>query len=95
MAVNRSGIITLKTSKVSNNYIQELLTKKETWIRKQLLHVEQNPPIQINLEDEVLLFGEAYSIDIDEAKELRLYLNKVKVPNKNNILKCYDNFYKF
>ena len=22
-------------------------------------------------------------------------MNKVKVPNKNNILKCYDNFYKF
>lgn len=79
---------------MSDIYIQDLLRKKEYWIRKQLLHVEQNPPLQINLEDEVLLFGEIYSIDTEEAEELRLYLEKLKKPNPNNILKCYDNFYK-
>ncbi|MCF6310366.1 MAG: M48 family metallopeptidase [Sulfurimonas sp.] len=84
----------MKTSKVSDDYIQDLLSKKELWVRKQLLHVEQNPPIQIDLEDEVLLFGEVHSIDIDEAKVLRTYLDKVKISNTNNILKCYDNFYK-
>jgi len=35
-----------------------------------------------------------YSIDIDEAKDLRTYLQKIKVSNSVNILKCYDKFYK-
>ena len=79
---------------VSDAYIQELLIKKELWIRKQLLHVEQNRAIQINLEDEVLLFGEVYSIDTDEAKQLREFLEKIKITNQTSILKCYDKFYK-
>ncbi|MCW8895159.1 SprT family zinc-dependent metalloprotease [Sulfurimonas sp.] len=94
ISVSKSGEITLKTSRVSNKYIHELLTQKDLWIRKQLLHVKQNPPFKMNLEDEVLLFGEVYSVDIDEAKELREYLAKVKIPNERNILKCYDIFYK-
>jgi len=75
-------------------YIQELLSKKEIWIKKQLSVIEQNKPLKINLEDEVLLFGEVYSIDVDEAQELRLYIDKIRVVNKNSIHKCYDDFYK-
>jgi len=94
ISINKRGEITLKTSKVSDAYILKLLTEKEFWIRKQLLQIEKNPPIQINLEDEVLLFGKVHSIDIDEVKELRVYLNKVKISNKERIVKCYDDFYK-
>ena len=90
ISVNHDSKIVLKTSKVSRFYIEELLNKKEGWIRKQLLKQEQNPPIQINLEDEVLLFGEIYSIDADEATELRVLLNRLRKPNQKNILRCYD-----
>lgn len=93
IVVSRSGEITLKTSKVSEIYIQELLTKKESWIRKQLLHVEKIKPVEISLEDEVLLFGEVFSIDIDEAVELRELLQKTKTTDRSKILKCYDSFY--
>ena len=86
--MNHDSKIVLKTSKVSRFYIEELLNKKEGWIRKQLLKQEQNPPIQINLEDEVLLFGEIYSIDADEATELRVLLNRLRKPNqKTNLCK--------
>ena len=86
--------ITIKTPKVSSRYIEQLLTDKETWIRKQLFKLKQKVLIKINLEDEVLLFGEVLSIDVDEAKILREYLGKLKIENRENILKCYDRFYK-
>lgn len=94
ITIKKSGVITLKTSNVSNDYIQNLLTKKELWIRKQLQIVEKNPPLRVNIQDEVLLFGEIFSIDIDEAKELRNYLKKIDISNIDNISKCYDKFYR-
>ncbi|QOY53452.1 M48 family metallopeptidase [Candidatus Sulfurimonas baltica] len=94
ISICKKGFIKLKTPRVSDRFIQNLLSKKELWIRKQLLHVSQNKPLQINLEDEVLLFGEVYSIDAQEAKELRCYLEKLKKPDEKNVIKCYDNFYK-
>lgn len=95
ISINKNGNITLKTPKVSNVFIQNLLNKKEAWIRKQLCIVEQNKSVQINIEDEVVLFGEVCSIDVEEAKQLRLYLEKVKISNNKNVLRCYDNYYKF
>jgi hypothetical protein len=95
ISISKNGNITLKTPKVSNVFIQDLLNKKEAWIRKQLYIVEQNKSVQINIEDEVVLFGEVCSIDLEEAKQLRLYLEKVKISNNKNVLKCYDNYYKF
>ncbi len=86
--------ILLKSPKVSNRYIKNLLNEKEPWIRKQLFKLEQNKISKINLEDEVLLFGKVYSIDIKEAKLLRTYLEKLRVTNRENILKSYDRFYK-
>jgi len=94
ISVKKSGEITIKTPKVSNEYIQKLLTEKESWIRKQLQAVEKNPLKKVNIQDEVILFGEIFSIDIDEAKELREYLKSVAVSNADNISKCYDKFYK-
>ncbi len=94
ITIKKSGVITLKTSNVSSDYIQNLLAKKELWIRKQLQIVEKNPPLKVNIQDEVLLFGEIFSIDIDEAKELRNYLKKIDTSNIDNISKCYDKFYR-
>ncbi len=86
--------IILKTPKVSQRYIINLLEEKEAWIRTQLSKTIQNRVKTVNLEDEVLLFGEIYSIDVDEAKKLRELLQKIRVDSKANILKCYDTFYK-
>jgi predicted metal-dependent hydrolase len=92
--VNEDYKVVLTTSRVSKSYVEELLIEKENWIRKQILKRKQNPPVQINLEDEVLLFGEIYSVDADEASELRALLNRLRIINKKNILRCYDDFYK-
>ena len=86
--------IILKTPRVSQKFILNLLEKKEAWIRKQLSKTTQNKVEKVNLEDVVLLFGEIYSIDVDEAKILRELLQKIRVNSKANILKCYDTFYK-
>lgn len=86
--------IQLKTPKVSHSYIQNLLCEKEPWIRKQLKKIEQNPPQKLNLEDEVLLFGEVYSVDSDEAFELNTFLQKITVDNPKKTLEAYDKFYK-
>lgn len=88
------GKIILKTPRVSQNFILNLLEEKEAWIRKQLSKTAQNRAQRVNLEDEVLLFGEIYSIDVDEAKKLRELLHKIRVNSRANIVKCYDTFYK-
>ncbi len=94
ISVNDDSKVVLKTSKVSRIYIEDLLNEKESWIRKQIIKRKDNPPIKINLEDEVLLFGMVYSVDTDEAQELRILLNRLRKPNQKNILRCYDDFYK-
>ena len=95
ISVNPYAKIILKTPKVSQAYIKSLLLKKEIWIRKQLLKAKEKPQIRINLEDEILLFGEIYSIDLEEATELRKFLENIKVNTPKNIIKCYNDFYKF
>lgn len=92
--VNKDLKVVLKTPKVTQKFINNLLEQKETWIRSSLLKISENKPQSINLEDEVMLFGDVYSIDIDEAKELREFLGRLKTSNENNILRCYDDFYK-
>lgn len=95
ISVKKDGEIVLKTPAVSTSYIQNLLINRESWIRKQLKIVEKNPKIKVNLQDEVLLFGKIFSIDIKEAEELRKYLKKIDTSKIDNILRCYDKFYKF
>jgi predicted metal-dependent hydrolase len=75
-------------------FINELLEKKEAWIRKKLVQIKQYPPIELNLEDEILLFGEIYSIDSAKAESLRLALQKRKVLSLKTIIKHYNTFYK-
>jgi len=44
-----------------------LLNDKSAWILKKLQENASKNTIEVNLEDEVLLFGEIYSIDSEEA----------------------------
>jgi len=94
ISVSQELKVTLKTPRVSQSFIDNLLLKKENWIRKQLVKLELNVPQKISLEDEVLLFGEVHSINAQEAKYLREKLHRLKKSEKANILKCYDDFYK-
>lgn len=94
ISVNHDLKVILKTPKVSKFFIDNLLLDKEKWIRKQLLKLSQNTPQKINLEDELLLFGEVFSIDVENAKYLRQKLNRLRKDSEINILKCYDDFYK-
>ena len=94
ISISNNSKITLKTPKVSNAFIQNLLYEKENWIRKQLSKLEENKTPTVNLEDEVLLFGDIISIDSDAAEFLRKRLHMLKSPNEKNILKSYDAFYK-
>ncbi len=86
--------VLLKTPHVSEHYIYELLEQREQWIRKSIEKVYANLPQNINLEDELLLFGELYSIDHHEALKLRTSLERLRVNDAKNVLKCYDRFYK-
>ena len=94
ISVKRDSKIILKTPKVSSSYIHALLCEKEQWIRKQLKNISKHPPKTFNLEDEVLLFGETISIDIDEVQDLRVALQKIEPGNTKKTLDAYDKFYK-
>ena len=92
ISVNHNLKVILKTPKVSKFFIDNLLLDKEKWIRKQLLKLSQNTPQKINLEDELLLFGEVFSIDVENAKYLRQKINRLRKDSVINILNCYDDF---
>lgn len=94
ISVKKNGEIVLKTPKVSDAFIQNLLAQREPWIRKQLQKISSLQTLSVVLEDEILLFGEVFSIDVDEAKELRELLQKVKISNKESVIRCYERFYK-
>ena len=94
ISITNDAQIILKTPKVSEHFIFDLLNKKESWIRKKYTEALINQSMQINIEDEVLLFGEIYSIDMPQALELRKKLQRLKIPSKEKIYKCYNSFYK-
>ncbi len=94
ISVKNSCKIVVKTPKVSKAFIQNLLHEKENWIRKQLLKFKDNQAQVVNLEDEVLLFGDIISIDSDEVEFLREKLGKLRNANRQNVQKAYDAFYK-
>ncbi|MGB3962782.1 MAG: SprT family zinc-dependent metalloprotease [Sulfurimonas sp.] len=85
--------IVLKTPKVSQDFIHELLLQREQWMRKQILKFQKTKPKEINLEDEVLLFGEIYSLDSQEAKPLREKLAKIPINAVLKIENSYNLFY--
>ena len=92
--ISKEAEVILKTPKVSNVFALNLLSQRETWIRKKILEIKKHPPIKVNIEDEVLLFGEIYSIDTPEASSLRKKLEKIRTTSPQSILKCYNSFYK-
>jgi predicted metal-dependent hydrolase len=85
--------IVVKTPKVSQKFLHELLANREVWIRKQILKFQKIKLKKINLEDEVLIFGEIYSLDSDEASWLREKLMTIQTDDIPKILKAYDAFY--
>ncbi|MBU1216223.1 M48 family metallopeptidase [bacterium] len=85
--------IILKTPKVSQKFIDELLLNRESWIRKQLVKFQETKSRNINLEDEVLIFGEIYSIDSEEAFWLRERLMKIAIDDTVKIIQAYQAFY--
>jgi len=92
--IEHNGEITLKTPYKSNSFALDMLRQREGWIKKQLSKIENYTTYSVNIEDEVLLFGDILSIDMPQAKGLRERLQKLRLPNKKNILKAYDAFYK-
>ena len=94
ISVGKNLEIVVKTPTHSKRFLESLLLEKEAWIRKQLSKIKSVPKQEISLEDELLLFGEVYSIDSQQATKLRDILNNIKVKNSAKVLKAYDNFYK-
>ncbi|MDQ1264353.1 MAG: hypothetical protein QG559_1354 [Campylobacterota bacterium] len=92
--IDKEGSVILKTPALNDSYIYSLLAKKELWIKKRLIAIQNNQPKRVNLEDEVLLFGEIISIDRTEAKSLRACLERFQTLDQNSIEKCYEKFYR-
>jgi predicted metal-dependent hydrolase len=92
--IDSYGKIIIKTASKSQSFALELLQEKESWIQKQLNKNTQTTHLNFNLEDEVLLFGECYSIDSNEATYLREKLQNIKNSNEVIILHCYNEYYK-
>lgn len=90
--VYKDGVISLRTPVLNKEYLQNLLLKKEPWIRKQLDRLNNKSAKTINMEDEVLFFGEVISVDMPEIRLLRGFLEKVDSPK--SVLLSYDRFYK-
>ena len=67
---------------------------KSAWIQKQLLKNRQNSLPKIRLEEEVLFFGEIYSIHSEEVISLHKQLLKFNKGDSLKISKAYDIFYK-
>jgi len=93
--VKHDSTIIIKTPYKQEQYAIGFFQEKESWIRKQLLKNSQHKQPEVNLEDEVLLFGEIYSIDSQEAYYLRNKLHKLKIYDQNKVLTLYDDFYKY
>ena len=94
LRVNADSTLSVKTPIKSSRFIQTFLEEKREWIAKQLLKNEQNTPLQVKLQDEVLLFGTLYSIDAPEVSALRQKLTKLSTSEIEKITKAYDAFYK-
>jgi predicted metal-dependent hydrolase len=86
--------ITLKSPYKSKALNFKLLYEKRGWILKQIEKNALVKDIEVNIEDEVLLFGEIYSIDASEATALRERLHRLRSNKREKILEAYDIFYK-
>jgi predicted metal-dependent hydrolase len=83
--IDEYGNITLKTPKVSQNFVIDLLSDKESWIKKSLKKIKPKPTITLGKEIE--FFGKI--VDVQTIDELSCMLKRAK-----DIQKVYDRFYK-
>ena len=93
--IHHDSSIVIKTPYRQEHYAMDFFRDKESWIRKQLHKNSLHKQVHVNLEDEVLIFGEIYSIDSDEAKYLRKKLHRLQASNQTKVLSAYDDFYKY
>ena len=91
--IDKNFNIVVKTPNASQNFVYKLLHDKEAWIQNQFIKFQKNRPISIRLEDEILFFGDIYSIDGEEFLFLREKISRLKILNKATILRCYHAFY--
>ena len=94
ICIESENKILIKTSSKSHDYILNLLELRDSWIQKQFKKHKTYTSLDMNLEDEVLLFSQKYSIDSQEATLLRDKLNRIRINSPQKIMKCYDDFYK-
>ena len=94
ITIDRDNNISIKTANTKKSYLYSLLEEKSSWIQKRLLKNAQHKPIEINLEDELLLFGEVCSIDTPQAAPLRKKIEKIALNDREKIEKAYNQFYK-
>ncbi len=94
LRVNADSTLSVKTPIKSMKFVYKFLNDKSDWIKKQLLKNQKNAPLKVALQDEVLLFGEIYSIDSQEVTLLRKQLLKLDTADSLKISKAYDIFYK-
>jgi len=93
--VNYDSSIVIKTPYKQERCAVKFFHEKERWIRKQLYKNTLNKQPEINLEDEVILFGEIYSIDSSEAEYLRAKLHRMRTCEPKRVLSYYDDFYRY
>ena len=86
--------IVVKSPIKKERYIHDLIAKKYEWIQKKLQYIKKYETVSINIEDEVLLFGEVYSIDHDQAAFLRTKLLRLKIADEKALHRAYESFYK-
>ncbi len=94
ITIKKDATVELKTPRVPDAYLHELLSKKEGWIRKRLAIMASKTEHTVVQEDQLLLFGEIVSVDISEARLLQELLLKVKKNTPETINRCYELFYK-
>jgi len=95
LRIHADSSVVVKTPSKSQKFILSFLNDKQLWIEKQLLKNQKYLQPKVNLEDEVLLFGEIYSIDSQKALYLQNKLAKLKITTNDKINAAYNDFYKF
>ncbi len=86
--IDKNGKIELKTP--TARLLDEILYKKEFWIKKHLAKLEKAKKPEPKLGEELLLFGEV--LRVDEVQNLAQSLAKAK--SESGMVRAYDNFYK-
>lgn len=94
LSIDPHAKIILKTPRVSQRFIENLLREKELWLHQSLEKIKQNNLLTFKLGSEILFFGEIHSVFSSHAVYLRKLLEKNKPETDKGILDCYDKFYK-